>query len=218
MDRETMSEAGPGAVSRVPGRGRFGRPAIGCLVEVVETLVLTPVIFLVIQTFVAQPYQVKQQSMEHTLEPGHYVLVDKLTPHFSAYGRGDIVVFNPAAAFANADGSPFIKRVIGIGGDTVEVKDVGFVYVNGTKLTEPYLFAVDGRAQPTTTTGETVWHVPDGALFLLGDHRQESTDSRVFGMVPVASVIGRAWLRYWPLDSFGTLTNPGHPELASPVP
>ena len=63
MDAEKMSEAGPGAVSRVAGRRRFGRPAVGCLVEVVETLVLTLVIFLVIQTFVAQPYQVKQQSM-----------------------------------------------------------------------------------------------------------------------------------------------------------
>ena len=71
------------------------RSNLGCLFEVVETLVLTLVIFFVIQNFVAQPYQVQQQSMERTLEPQQYVLVDKLTPRWDPYGRGDIVVFNP---------------------------------------------------------------------------------------------------------------------------
>ena len=94
------------------------RPALGCLFEVVETLVLTLVIFFVIQTFVAQPYQVQQQSMEQTLEPDQYVLVDKLTPRFDAYKRGDIVVFNPPDDWAAASGTPFIKRVIGVAGDT----------------------------------------------------------------------------------------------------
>ena len=72
------------------------RPALGCLFEIVETLVLTLIIFFVIQNFVAQPYKVQQQSMEHTLEPEQYVLVDKLTPRFDTYKRGDIVVFNAA--------------------------------------------------------------------------------------------------------------------------
>jgi signal peptidase I len=193
---------------------------VGCLVEVVETLVLTLVIFLVIQNFVAQPYKVQQQSMEHTLEPDQYVLVDKLTPHFGPYNRGEIIVFKPPANWASpTDDTPFIKRVIGIGGDTVEIKDDGFVYVNGTKLVEPYLFSVSGQAQPTTATaGQTVWHVPDGELFVMGDHREASADSRAFGTVPVSSVIGRAWLRYWPFNTFGILQNPGHPELSSPAP
>ncbi len=118
---------------------------LGCLFEVVETLVLTLVIFFVIQTFVAQPYQVKQQSMEQTLEPEQYVLVDKLTPRFDAYDRGDIVVFNPPPRRGRADGTPFIKRVIAIGGDLVEIRDDGLVYVNGVRLDEPYLFEVDGE-------------------------------------------------------------------------
>ena len=71
------------------------RPIFGCLFEIVETLVLTLIIFFVIQTFIAQPYKVQQQSMEHTLEPDQYVLVDKLTPRFDTYKRGDIVVFTP---------------------------------------------------------------------------------------------------------------------------
>jgi signal peptidase I len=99
------------------------RPRFGYLLGIVETLVLTLVIFLVIQSFVAQPYQVQQRSMEHTLEPAQYVLVDKLTARFDGYKRGDIVVFNPPSAWGQSDGTPFIKRVIGVGGDTIEIKD-----------------------------------------------------------------------------------------------
>src|SRR4051794_31787500 len=127
------------------------RPALGCLFEVVETLVLTVVIFLGIQTFVAQPYKVQQGSMETTLLPDQYVLVDKLTPRWSAYNRGDIVVFDPPANWTEATGVPFIKRVIGLPGDHVQLRD-GAVYVNGTKLDEPYVFTEDSIRQTTDPT------------------------------------------------------------------
>jgi signal peptidase I len=173
---------------------------LGCLFEIVETLVLTLIIFFVIQTFIAQPYKVQQQSMEHTLEPDQYVLVDKLTPRFDTYKRGD---------------TPFIKRVIGLGGDTVEIRD-GSVFINSTQLNEDYTFAQpDEAAQPTTVSGdEHRWVVPAGELFLMGDHRQNSADSRTFGPVEATQVIGRAWLRYWPIDVFGILHTPTYPELA----
>jgi signal peptidase I len=191
---------------------------LGCLFEIVETLVLTLIIFLVIQNFVAQPYKVQQQSMEHTLEPDQYVLVDKLTPRLDTYKRGDIVVFTPPADWAQEDGTPFIKRVIGIGGDTVEVKD-GKVFVNGTKLVEPYLFAdVPGDPPEPTTANQESWTVPAGELFLMGDHRANSADSRTFGTVPVSHIIGRAWLRYWPIGVFGILPTPTHPELTTSSP
>jgi signal peptidase I len=188
---------------------------LGCLFEIVETLVLTLIIFLVIQTFVAQPYKVQQQSMEHTLEPDQYVLVDKLTPRFDDYKRGDIVVFTPPADWVQDDGTPFIKRVIGLGGDTVEIRDGG-VLINGTELDESYTFGQpDEPAQPTTVSGdERRWVIPTGELFLMGDHRTNSADSRTFGPVPSEQVIGRAWLRYWPIDVFGILPTPTYPELA----
>jgi signal peptidase I len=186
----------------------------GCLFEIVETLVLTLVIFLVIQNFVAQPYRVQQNSMERTLEPDQYVLVDKLTSHFDDYKRGDIVVFNPPEAWAQGDGTPFIKRVIGVGGDTVDIKD-GHVYVNGVPLDEPYVF----DEQPTVMTGDrSEWVIPQGELFVMGDHRANSADSRVFGPIEKKDVVGRAWLRYWPFNTFGILPTPTHPELQTAAP
>jgi len=190
------------------------RPALGCLLEIVETLVLTLSIFWVIQSFVAQPYQVQQESMERTLMPRDYVLVDKLTPHWDTYKRGDVVVFNPPENWVQQGGQPYIKRVIGVGGDTIELRG-GSVYVNGTKLNEPYVYQVDGKPQPTEDLiGAKTWVIPQGELFLMGDHRANSADSREFGPVEIGAVIGRAWLRYWPIDELSILQTPRHPELA----
>jgi signal peptidase I len=196
------------------------RPALGCLFEIVETLVLTLLIFFVIQNFVAQPYKVQQQSMQRTLEEDQYVLVDKLTPRFDAYNRGDIVVFEPPEEWGESN-TPFIKRIIGEPGDTVEIREDGFVYVNDVVLDEPYLYAdeVDGPPQPTTAPFEqSRWTVPTGELFLMGDHRANSADSRTFGPVPIDRVVGRAWLRYWPIDTFGILPTPSYPSIASASP
>jgi signal peptidase I len=191
------------------------RPALGCLFEVVETLVLTVVIFLGIQTFVAQPYKVQQTSMESTLLPDQYVLVDKLSPRWSDYQRGDIVVFDaPEEWDSGTGGVPFIKRVIGVPGDTVELVD-GLVYVNGVELNEPYIYELDGIPQRTEPqgNGQTRWTIVDGQLLVMGDHREDSADSRTFGPVDVGKVIGRAWLRYWPFDTFGVLEKPAYPEV-----
>jgi signal peptidase I len=195
------------------------RSSLGCLVEVVETLVLTLVIFFVIQNFIAQPYQVQQNSMERTLEPGQYVLVDKLTPRWDAYKRGDVVVFNPPATWT-ADPTPFIKRVIGLPGDNVEIKDDGKVYVNGIALDEPYTYKnAAGVNEPTTPlSDQTSWVVPAGELFVMGDHRQKSADSRAFGPIPESSVIGRAFLRYWPVSAVGILQTPSYPGVPAAAP
>jgi signal peptidase I len=202
-----------------PPKGRSR--AVGCLIELVETVVLTVILFVVIQNFVAQPFQVRQHSMETTIEDSQYVLVDRLTPRFDPYHRGDIIVFTPPESNAESPArEPFIKRVIGVGGDTVELKG-GKVYVNGTLLVEPYVYREAGVAQPTLPSGDTKWTVPAGDLFVMGDHRAMSTDSRVFGPIEVSTVIGRAWLRYWPIADLEILPTSSHPELsatASPRP
>lgn len=182
----------------------MNRGSLGCLFEIVETLVLTVVIFLVIQTFVAQPYRVEQQSMQHTLEQGQYVLVDKLTPHWDSYSRGDIVVFRPPDADEeDADEVPFIKRVIGTAGDTVEIR-AGRVYVNDEVLEEGYLY----EDQPTDAGDRDLFEVGEGTLFVMGDHRANSTDSRFFGPIDVTDVVGRAVVRYWPISAFTILQTP----------
>jgi signal peptidase I len=195
------------------------RRALGCLLEILETVVLTLILFWVIQSFVAQPFQVQQFSMQNTIQDRQFVLVDRLTPHFDAYHRGDIIVFTPPQAVEESpDQKPFIKRVIGVAGDTVDIHD-GKVFVNGIELDEPYVYSVDGKAQPTVPEDDThTWTIALGHLFVMGDHRARSSDSRVFGPIAVDKVIGRAWLRYWPLEDIGVLPTDQHPELASPSP
>jgi signal peptidase I len=187
----------------------------GCLLEIVETVVLTVLIFFLVQHFVAQPYQIMQVSMEHTLEPGQYVLVDKISPAFSDYKRGDVIVFEPPAGYKE-DGQdiPFIKRVIGVAGDLVEVKNDS-VWVNGVKLDEPYIY----EGQPTTPLNtQSSWRIPKDHLFVMGDHREASQDSRVFGPIAKSTVIGRAWLRYWPLDKFSLIGSASYTGIPNPGP
>jgi signal peptidase I len=219
------SDMQPGGAC-IPGFGRrpytadlvSQRPQLGCLLEIVETLALTLIIFVVIQNFIAQPYKVQQSSMERTLMQEQYVLVDKLTPRFDAYKRGDIVVFTPPEDWVGADRTPFIKRVIGVGGDTVEIHDGG-VYINGERLDEPYIYAESNGSVQTTDAAQERWVIPGDELFLMGDHRQDSADSRAFGPVPANQVIGRAWLRYWPFDTFGVLATPTYAAPSeSPAP
>ena len=196
------------------------KPAVGCLFEVLETLVLTVVIFFGIQAFVAQPYKVQQGSMENTLLPDQYVLVDKLSPRWDAYSYGDIIVFKPPATWTQGSDVPFIKRVIGLPGDTVELKQ-GLVYVNNVKVVEPYIFKDDNGVQQQSFPapgGASRWVVPAGELFVMGDHREDSADSRNFGPIDISNVVGRAWLRYWPFNKLGFIEVPAHPELASPAP
>lgn len=201
--------------------GPVSRKPLGCLIEIAETLVLTIVIFWLIQTFVAQPFKVQQESMNPTLAPEQYVLVDKITPRFDSYSRGDVVVFNPVlhdgdecsapVEEGSTDGLvPYIKRVIGEPGDVVELTR-GDVYVNGVLVEEPY---VHGAPTEPLADDET-WTVEEGRLFVMGDNRENSIDSRAdsIGQVCVGDVVGRAFVRYWPINTFGILQTPTYPDV-----
>jgi signal peptidase I len=196
------------------------RRSLGCLLEIVETLVLTLVIYLLIHNFIAQPFEVEQDSMVPTITPHEYVLIDKLSPRFNDYDRGDIVVFQPPSGFEQG-GVPFIKRVIGLPGDTVSLEN-GKVFVtpaggSPVPLSEPYVVKASGHTAPTVprdAVGTSEWTVPAGEYFVMGDNRPESQDSRFFGPIRRDSIVGRAWLRYFPLDRVSFLEKPDYPGLS----
>jgi signal peptidase I len=207
----------------LPGEGeRAKRRGLGCAFEIIETLVLTLVIYLLIHNFVAQPFEVRQNSMVPTIDPFDYVLIEKLTPRFGDYQRGDVVVFDPPAGFEQ-DGIPFIKRVIGLPGDTVRLEN-GAVLItppqgSTVRISEPYVIkTADGRTAPTVPRDQRrteEWTIPDGEYFVMGDNRTVSEDSRIFGPITRDSIIGRAWLRYFPLDRIGFIQRPPYPPLSA---
>ena len=182
-------------------------------IEIVTTVGLAVILYLIITTFIVQTFRVEQTSMQNTLQSGEHLLIDKLTPRFDDYSRGDIIVFHPNGA---TDETPYIKRVIGVGGDNVVIAD-GLVYVNGVVLDETeYTYPAPGVNEPTVAKNAgNEWDVPEGQLFVLGDHRMRSTDSRnnSVGLVDVDDVVGRAWLRFWPIDTLGIVQVPPYPEL-----
>lgn len=150
---------------------------------------------LIIKTYVVQAFKIPSASMETTLMVGDRVVVNKLSYRTHDVNRGDVVVFRrpPWAPSGPDEPAQLIKRVIGLPGDTVEVRD-GNVYIDGKRLDEPYL------EEGTPTLGMDVpFKVPEGQIWVMGDNRLNSGDSRVFGSVDIDTIIGRAFFIIWPL-------------------
>lgn len=162
--------------------------------EVAQTLAMTIAIFLVLVIFVVQGYKVYGNCMEPNLCTGERLLGNKVVYHFENPKRGDIVVFR----YPRDPSCVFIKRIIGLPGETVRICK-GAVYVNGS--------AVDER-----TYVKLSWHderaarkIPQGSIFVLGDNRDQSDDSRFWGCLPLANIQAKAWFRYWPLSKIAVL-------------
>ncbi len=154
------------------------------LKEILETLVLALILFLGINVVTAR-IRVDGDSMIPTLVSGERVIVNRLSYKFGSPQRGDIIVFH----YPRNPAEEYIKRVIGLPGDEVEVRN-GEVYVNGQQLDESYL--------KVRTNYVGTWRVPAGQLFVLGDNRNNSSDSHEWGTVPMSYVVGKAILVYWP--------------------
>jgi signal peptidase I len=152
------------------------------------------VLALIIQQFVVKPFYIPSESMEPTLVKGDRVLVNRFEYRFTDPKPGDVVVFHPPIA----PDEDYIKRVVAVGGDTVEVKD-STLYVNGVAQEEPYLKEQSIRGIFPEET------VPEGYVFVMGDNRNRSGDSRVFGPVKLDSILGGGFLVYWPPGKIGTL-------------
>jgi signal peptidase I len=217
--------------------------AVSAITEVVVVVAMALAISLVVKTFLVQAFYIPSGSMENTLLEDDRVVVSKLTPGPFTLHRGDIVVFKDpdgwlpppvepeegavrhavratltfVGLLPHDSGEHLIKRVIGLPGDTVACCDAaGRVTVNGVPIDETYLFP--GNAPSARTFSRTV---PDGDLWVMGDHREISEDSRVHGFVPEKSVVGKAFVLVWPLSRATGLGRPdsvfaGVPDPAAP--
>lgn len=170
---------------------RKGSGCLGFLVDILETLILSLVLFISINIISAR-IRVDGDSMLPTMVSGEYVVINRLSYRFGSPQPGDIIVFH----FPRDPKEEYIKRVIGLPGDIVEVMN-GAVYVNGQPLVENYL------SVKMNYTGK--WEVPAGQLFVLGDNRNNSSDSHDWGTVPMDYVVGKAVLVYWPPPSWGLI-------------
>jgi signal peptidase I len=170
--------------------------------EIVETVLLTAAIFLVVNAATGR-FRIEGDSMEPNLHNGEYVLIDKISYVLHPPERGDVVVFTPPN-----NERDYIKRVIGLPGDTVEVKS-GQVYVNSVVLDEPYLKNLIHADMPASV-------VEEGRYFVMGDNRNNSSDSRAFGTITPQSIVGRAWLVYWPPSDWSTVPHHTYAALSTP--
>ena len=204
----------PGVVATAPPADESSRPqhkrgrkrprsSVRSAVEWGAVIVGALVVALVVKTFLFQAFYIPSASMEPTLRQGDRVLVNKLSYDLHDIHRGDIVVFELPPAKIGPDGiKDLIKRVIGLPGETIETRD-GIVYINDKKIDEPYL------PKGVTTNKPPIPRqvVPDGHIFVMGDNRDNSADSRYAtrGPIPIDTVVGRAFVQVWPPSRVGGL-------------
>jgi signal peptidase I len=163
--------------------------------DILETLLLSVLLFMGINAISAR-VRVDGSSMEPSFQHGEFVVVNRLAYKIGTYELGDVVVFH----YPRDPEQEYIKRIIGLAGDQVHIAD-GLVTVNGGVLNEPYI------AAPPRYAGN--WDVPDGYVFVLGDNRNNSSDSHNWGPLQIENVIGKAVFIYWPLTEFGGVDNVG---------
>lgn len=189
--------------------------------EIIETVVTVLILVIVIRNFIGEPRWIPSASMRPTLIEGDRLIVEKVSGFLSSPKRGDILVFYPPfetlghspwdkftrlVGYFNTD-TAYIKRVIGLPGDKIEIKENEGVLVNGKLLQEPY------KAEPFKITCRNglfcgPMTVPQNSYFMMGDNRNNSQDSRFWGFLPKSRIIGKAYFRFWPINRVGLLEHP----------
>jgi len=189
--QESLRSRAAGVCGR--DRSQTGASLLGSIGEIILIVGAAFVLALLIQQFLVKPFGIPSESMEPTLLKGDRVLVNRVAYRFGEPQRGDIVVFRPPLGAED-----YIKRIVAVGGDTVEVRS-GRLYLNGLAQDESYLKEqrVLGRYEEFV--------VPEGSYFMMGDNRNNSGDSRVFGPVEKGAILGKAFLLYWPVGRVGGL-------------
>lgn len=167
------------------------------VVETLDASIFAALLSLLIITFVVQAFYIPSGSMEPTLQIDDRILVSKFSYRLGRIARGDVIVFH----YPLNPGKDFVKRVVALGGERVELRD-GVVLINDLPITELYPTAL-AAGDRACTTSYGPQKIPPGQLFVLGDNRCNSEDSRFFGFVPVENVVGKALLVYWPPQRLG---------------
>lgn len=195
------------------------RSLSGFFLDVIETVVVALSIFLVIYLFFMQPHQVSGQSMEPTFLDKEYVLTDKVSYQTGSIQRGDVVVFHApeASGCPQGTGCDFIKRVLGLPGDTFSVRD-NAIWINGEKLPEPYIPPENVTKAGEYTAGGREILLQDNEYMVIGDNRPFSSDSRVWGPVGKEAIVGRAFFRYLPIEKAGIIPRVQYDGFSSSVP
>lgn len=179
-------------------RKRWQRGWRGGLREILITLLVAlALVFGFVRPFVVEAFRIPSESMVPTLEIGDRILANKFIYYLTEPKRGDMVVFE---SVEGGDDETLIKRVVGVAGDKIQVQN-GTLYVNDEAQEEPYLNRQQGPSR--SSFGPTT--VPPGRIFVMGDNRDNSGDSRIFGPVPLENVQGEAFLRFWPASKLGPL-------------
>jgi len=191
----------PTPPAEAPAAAGLQHPSL--LRDLIETMVLVSIAFLVVNALIGR-FRIEQVSMQPNLHEGEYVIVDKVSYAFRQPERGEIVVLkNP-----NPGQPDLIKRIIGLPGETIDVRG-GQVSVNGQPLTEPYI------KQPMASDFPAM-QLQAGQYFVMGDNRNNSEDSRIFGARPADDIVGRAWIIYWPPTDWQILSRPSYAASAAP--
>lgn len=178
--------------------GDSSQKAWGFLKDILQIIIFALILTFFLRTYVIEARLIPSESMLPTLEIGDRLLVDKIVFKFRELEQTDIVVFAPPPeAQRGAGDDDLIKRIVGLPGDTVEVKE-GRVFVNKKPLDEPYIAERLNYAYGPVA-------VPEGYLFVMGDNRNYSFDSHAWGFLPLENLKGRAFFRFWPLDRFGLI-------------
>lgn len=173
------------------------------IMEIMETVVFVGSLFIVVYLFVLQPNQIKGASMEPTFFDGNYIFTSKMTYRLRNPVHGDIVVFHSPK---NPD-IEYIKRVIGIPGDTVLIQNQE-VFVNGERINEPYIASATTLMPGNYAQDGVPIQVPEDYYWVMGDNRPRSSDSREFGPIPLKSIVGQVFFRYFPTNMMGPVENP----------
>lgn len=201
LEREELENRGereePGKSRRERRLQREKKKRKAGVAELILTAVVAFVlVFGFVRPYVVEAYRIPTESMVPTLEVGDRVLANKFVYRFTEPERRDIVVFD---SVDEGDDQTLIKRVVGVAGDEIQVQS-GVLYVNGEEQEEPYLNDAD---QSRGFYGPTV--VPEGHIFVMGDNRGNSADSRVFGPLPLENLKGEAFMRFWPISKISTI-------------